>query len=47
MMEEMELEKSLRRIVYADEMQFGFTPVSGTIDVVFILTRMQEEYHAK
>ena len=28
-------------------MQFGFMPVSGTIDAVFILGRMQEEYHAK
>ena len=30
-----------------DEMQFGFMPETGTIDAVFILTRMQEEYHAK
>ena len=28
-------------------MQFGFMPESGTIDAVFILRRMQEEYHAK
>ena len=28
-------------------MQFGFMPRRGTIDAVFILRRMQEEYHAK
>ena len=35
------------RIVSVDEMQFGFMPVRGTIDAVFILRRMQEEYHTK
>ena len=39
--------KRLCRIVIADEMQFGFMPERGTIDAVFILRRMQEEYHAK
>ena len=28
-------------------MQFGFMPERGTIDAVFILRRMEEEYHAK
>ena len=28
-------------------MQFGFMPERGTIDAVFILRRMQEEYHTK
>ena len=28
-------------------MQIGFMPERGTIDAVFILRRMQEEYHAK
>ena len=28
-------------------MQFGFMPERGTIVAVFILRRMQEEYHAK
>ena len=41
------LEKRLCRIVTADEMQFGFMPERGTIDAVFILRRMQEEYHAE
>ena len=39
-------EKRLRRIVYVNEVQFGFMPERGTIDAVFILRRMQEEYHA-
>ena len=30
-----------------DEMQFGFVPERGTIDAVFIVRRMQEEYHVK
>ena len=30
-----------------DETQFVFMPERGTIDAVFILRRMQEEYHAK
>ena len=30
-----------------NEMQFGFMPERGKIDAVFILRRMQEEYHAK
>ena len=33
--------------VTVDEMQFGFMPERGTIGAVFILRRMQEEYHAK
>ena len=30
-----------------DETQFSFMPKGGTIDAVFILRGMQEEYHAK
>ena len=30
-----------------DEMQFDFMPDRGIIDAVFILRRLQEEYHAK
>ena len=41
------LEKRLCRIVTVDEMQFGFMPVKGTIDAVFILRRLQEECQAK
>ena len=41
------VEKRLCRIVHVDEMQFGLMREKGTNDVVFILIRMQEEYHAK
>ena len=41
------LEKRIREIVIVDDMQFGFMPGRGTIDAVFILRRMQEEYLAK
>ena len=40
-------EKRLGRIVSVDEKQFGSMPETGTIDDVFILRRLQEEYHAK
>ena len=39
--------KRLCIIVSVDEKQFGFMPERGTIDAVFILRRLQEEYHAK
>ena len=41
------LENWLCRIVSVDEMQFGFMPDRGTIDAVFLLRWVQEEYHAK
>ena len=44
---DMKMVESFHRIVSVDEMQFGFMPEKGTIDAVFILIRMQEEYHAK
>ena len=34
----------LESMVKVDEMQFGFMPGKGTIDAVFILRRLQEEY---
>ena len=34
-------------IVSVDEMKFCSVLERGTIDAVFILRRMQEEYHAK
>ena len=43
----MVLQRSLRRIVTNNEIQFAFMPERGTIDAVFILRRMLEEYHAK
>ena len=41
------LEKKLSRIVSVDAMQFCTMHERGTIDAVFILRMMQEEYHAK
>ena len=41
------LEKILHRIVSVDEMQFCLMSERGTIDAVFILRRMKEEYQAK
>ena len=41
------LEKRIQRIVEVDEMQFGFMPGKGTIDAVFIVRRLQEEYRTK
>ena len=41
------LDKSFFLIVTVDELQFDFLSERGTIDAVFILIRVQEEYHAK
>ena len=41
------LDKMFHRIVFVDEMQFGFMFERGSIDAVFIMRRKQEEYHAK
>ena len=38
------LERRLRHMVKVDEMQFGFMKGKGTVDAVFILRRLQEEY---
>ena len=43
----MVLDKRLCRILSVDEMQIVFMPERRTIDAVFFLRRMQEEYHAK
>ena len=45
--EKIVLEKRLCRIVTVDEIQYGYMPERGTLDAVFILRRLQEEYHAK
>ena len=39
--------KRLHRIVNVVEIQFGFMSEGGTIDYVFILWWMQEEYHGR
>ena len=38
------LTKRIRCLVNMNKMQFGFMPGRGTIDALFILRRMQEEY---
>ena len=43
----MELEKKLCKIMTVGEKQFGFMPERRTVDAVFILRRLLEEYHAK
>ena len=41
------LDKRLCRIAYVDNMQVCFVRERGRIDAVFILRRLQEEYHIK
>ena len=41
------LEKRLCRMVSVDNLQFGFMPGIGSIDAVFVLGWMRDEYHAK
>ena len=41
------LEKRIRCLVNMNNMQFSFMPGTETIDTVFILRRMQEEYQDK
>ena len=38
------LERRIRTLVDLDEMQFGFMPGRGTIDALFILRMVQEQY---
>ena len=44
---DMVMEKRLHRIVTVNVMKISFMPERGAIDVVFILRRLREEYHAK
>ena len=41
------LKKKIRCLANMNKMQFGFMPGKGTIDALFILRRMQEEYQDK
>ena len=41
------LERRIRTLVNSNEMQFGFMPGQGTVDAIFIVRRMQEEYQKK
>ena len=44
---EMVLERRIRKLVNLNEMQFGLMPGKGTMDAIFIVRRMQEEYQKK
>ena len=41
------LERQIRTLVNLNEMQFGFKPGKGTVNAIFIVKRMQEEYQNK
>ena len=38
------LERRIRKLVNLNKVQFGFMPGKGTVDAIFIVKRMQEEY---
>ena len=41
------LDHRIRKMVKVDEMQCGFMPGKGTIDMMFIMRQMQEKYSGK
>ena len=41
------LERRIPALVDFNEAQFGFMPGKGTIDALFLVRRLQEEYRAK
>ena len=41
------LKRRIRTLVNLNEMQFRFMPGKGTVDAIFIVRRMQEEYQKK
>ena len=41
------LERKIRTLVNLNDMQSGFMPGKGTMDAIFIVRRMQEEYQKK
>ena len=38
------LERQIRTLVNLNKMQFGFMSGKGTVDAIFIVRKMQEEY---
>ena len=41
------LERRIQTLVNLNKMQFGFMPGKGTINAIFIIRKMQEEYQKK
>ena len=41
------LDGHLREVVDIDKMQYGFMPGRGTVDAVFVLSRLSEKFRAK
>ena len=41
------LERQIRALANLNEMQFGFMPGKGTVDAIFMVRRIQEEYQKK
>ena len=41
------LDGRLHEVVDIDKMQYGFMPVRGTVDAVFVLRRLMEKFRAK
>ena len=41
------LERQIQTLVNLNKMQFGFMPGKGTVDAVFVVRRMLEEYQKK
>ena len=41
------LERRIQTLINLNKMSFGFMPGKGTVDVIFIVRRMQEEYQKK
>ena len=41
------LERRIRTLINVNKMQFGFVPAKGTVEAIFIVRRMQEEYQKK
>ena len=41
------LQKQIQTLISSNKVQFEFTPGIGTVDAIFIVRRMQEEYQKK
>ena len=41
------LERRIRTLINWNKMKFGFMPEKGTVDAIFIVRRIEEEYQKK